>query len=931
MVLDDVIVEEDNDDEYDKSLDDDEYDADKEEDKGEPEDITHEEMHKVQLLEEQGDNAPPIDKNAREDYPIVSSLSVPPKKAGKELQVSTKTPRSVATKKQRGRGANKAARESGCYNNDHLAVSVVSITTGYEDFALPLPNPSTDTNVLTDACGGYVLWPSKWVRSSDERRTASALVHDTSVGFGVGSRHRRRLRRWFTAPASALALVHGSGVGFGVGSRHRRCFTAAASAPASASAIILGISSFYSDSVGHHLSEVRFDLLRNGILQSYIVWDKHGEDYNDVSLESEANTDCDGDVDEEMLDRGDDDHSEEAQEPSGEAARFYRLLQDYKDPLVVDGSKVSKYMDGMTTKFNRQSRNDDGHDDVSSTRGVDIFTPKGRPLGKPTPYHLDLEEYEQVHLYALHNCDELLKLVKEHKNKLAVENPAPRSIERRHKAEFADWVRKRVELMYKEGSIPEDIYYLVCGPLRSVRHYSGYIVNGSRFHTIDRQENRKTQIGGLMVQGDDESQKKYYGVLKDVYELQYPGENHVIVFKCDWYDVQHQGRGYKIDEYGITSLSKELSLATYEPFVLESQAEQVFYVPEPRDKSWVAVIKTEPQDLYNILESNIDENALEEVHNEAVQQECNRVSNLYTSPPEHGGYGGDIRLDMVGRGQAKIRKNVGRENGKTQSVADMENIQNVLRDSINVDEIGSTTNSPDHHEDIAIDNRLQPLGRDKQKYGSKFASRLQICLNAHEAVDPPPSHANDVDENQPKKTESNGNVLPEPDVVWLAEHTNVDGDGVLKWVKDGRSKEIHLVKDKDKEPEGDQSRPQTQEEMLLHVLDPKSGYSRGKGTGYRTSAKARLQEQQQQVMQKQQEEQQQIMQKQQDQIMNLQSELEASKKAIDDYKEEQRLYMEAVEKRFEDMITRRSMIVYNLMSFLDIQDNITLFFLYLTS
>lgn len=65
---------------------------------------------------------------------------------------------------------------------------------------------------------------------------------------------------------------------------------------------------------------------------------------------------------------------------------------------------------------------------------------------------------------------------------------------------------------------------------------------------------------------------------------------------------------------------------------------------------------------------------------------------------------------MVGRGQAKIRKNVGRENGKTQSVADMENIQNVLRDSINVDEIGSTTNSPDHHEDIAIDNRLQPLG-----------------------------------------------------------------------------------------------------------------------------------------------------------------------------------------------------------------------------
>lgn len=35
-------------------------------------------------------------------------------------------------------------------------------------------------------------------------------------------------------------------------------------------------------------------------------------------------------------------------------------------------------------------------------------------------------------------------------------------------------------------------------------------------------------------------------------------------------------------------------------------------------------------------------------------------------------------------------------------------------------------------------------------------------------------------------------MLPEPDVVWLAEHRNVDSDGVLKWVKDGRSKEIHV-------------------------------------------------------------------------------------------------------------------------------------------
>ncbi|CAH9116789.1 unnamed protein product, partial [Cuscuta europaea] len=156
--------------------------------------------------------------------------------------------------------------------------------------------------------------------------------------------------------------------------------------------------------------------------------------------------------------------------------------------------------------------------------------------------------------------------------------------------------------MYEEGSVHEDLYYLVCGPLRTVRCYSGYIVNGFRFHTLDRQENRKTQNSGVMVRGDDHSDKEYYGVLRDIYELQYPNGNHLFAFKCDWYDVQHQGKGYRVDEYGLISVCTDLALATHEPFVLESQVEQVFYVPDPRNKKWLYVIKTEPRDLYNMPE-----------------------------------------------------------------------------------------------------------------------------------------------------------------------------------------------------------------------------------------------------------------------------------------------------------------------------------------
>lgn len=74
----------------------------------------------------------------------------------------------------------------------------------------------------------------------------------------------------------------------------------------------------------------------------------------------------------------------------------------------------SRYMDNMNTKFNRKSRNDDEDQEAPSNTelDLDIFRPLGRPLGKSTLQHLSLEEFQQVHLYVLHNCDELIEFVK---------------------------------------------------------------------------------------------------------------------------------------------------------------------------------------------------------------------------------------------------------------------------------------------------------------------------------------------------------------------------------------------------------------------------------------------------------------------------------------------------------------------------------------
>ena len=62
-------------------------------------------------------------------------------------------------------------------------------------------------------------------------------------------------------------------------------------------------------------------------------------------------------------------------------------------------------------------------------------------------------------------------------------------------------------------------------------------------------------------------------------------------------------------------------MSTDEPFVLESQVEQVFYVGEPEDKDWLVVIKTEPRDLFKMPEISVEEDTLEQVDNDPVQQE----------------------------------------------------------------------------------------------------------------------------------------------------------------------------------------------------------------------------------------------------------------------------------------------------------------------
>ena len=97
------------------------------------------------------------------------------------------------------------------------------------------------------------------------------------------------------------------------------------------------------------------------------------------------------------------------------------------------------------------------------------------------------------------------------------------------------------------------------------------------------------------------SEDDFYGVIKEIIELRYPGQNQkmVVLFCYEWFDPVID-RGMKVHPlYGIVEIRHNRRYAKYDPFIFAQQAVQVYYAPYPaglRDKSgWWVVIKTKPR------------------------------------------------------------------------------------------------------------------------------------------------------------------------------------------------------------------------------------------------------------------------------------------------------------------------------------------------
>ncbi|GKD92523.1 uncharacterized protein Tco_1372360, partial [Tanacetum coccineum] len=176
-----------------------------------------------------------------------------------------------------------------------------------------------------------------------------------------------------------------------------------------------------------------------------------------------------------------------------------------------------------------------------------------------------------------------------------------------------------IEKLHMTGyqRITEELRALASGPAEVVKNYKGFIINGFIFQIKELGSKRKTQNSRVMLEAMTNSFSSsrdnnlivgdvtYYGVINDIIELEYSADKKVVLFDCDW--ISNGRRKKEEDENGFTLLNFKGLKSHNEPFILASQAQQVFYVPDPLDKGWKVVIKTTARDSFDMTEQTCDD------------------------------------------------------------------------------------------------------------------------------------------------------------------------------------------------------------------------------------------------------------------------------------------------------------------------------------
>ncbi|GJW29842.1 putative reverse transcriptase domain-containing protein [Tanacetum coccineum] len=174
------------------------------------------------------------------------------------------------------------------------------------------------------------------------------------------------------------------------------------------------------------------------------------------------------------------------------------------------------------------------------------------------------------------------------------------------------------ELAINKESVSKIVRWISYGPRAIIVKYNAYNINGYTFRTKCH-DGKVYQNSGVSVEAIDLHISKevatirqayYYGVLQEIWVLDYRFRQ-IPLFKCDW--VNHKSGGVKRDKLGYTLVDLNNLGHKVDPFVLGSQALQVFYVKNPVDKKLSIVFKTPPKN-YKDTYDEVDEEFSTVIH-----------------------------------------------------------------------------------------------------------------------------------------------------------------------------------------------------------------------------------------------------------------------------------------------------------------------------
>ncbi|XP_050207755.1 uncharacterized protein LOC126657155 [Mercurialis annua] len=196
--------------------------------------------------------------------------------------------------------------------------------------------------------------------------------------------------------------------------------------------------------------------------------------------------------------------------------------------------------------------------------------------------------------------------------------------------EFPEWFQRYAQCPSNRVTNPY-ISSLAQGPLRQVKSFLGYIVNGFKFRTQASGENQDTMNSGVCVKGSlyGPEESDFYGILTDVIELEYPAMpiKKTVLFKCDWFDPTN-GVGMTMhSQYNIVDVNHTRKYRKYEPFILAGQSGQVHYCSYPSKrqnrKNWWSVCRMKakseidmPEAITPALQEDIPQPPLNVITNE---------------------------------------------------------------------------------------------------------------------------------------------------------------------------------------------------------------------------------------------------------------------------------------------------------------------------